>query len=174
MPITDTSPRHLTAIPPDATPFPSTASTPFPRAQEIVIEGIKAQIAHQNEETTKRYTSAVADWKINARRSQELGLKAPDKPHLTYLTVLNQFKDDEGTVWLWERSDEPAGEVPQDLPPVTPKPSGVVVSIGINLGGAWYQSLQQDNAPDGYLVTKDGGTYQKVRSPFGGWWLKVK
>lgn len=161
-----------TVPPADATPFPSTEGTPFPQAQAIVIAGITAQINHENQQTASIFAGRCTDWTANVLRAREIGLKEPVKPAQMAKNDLQQYKDPVGTIWLWEVRIAPIAPPCTDLAPLPAKPQGVVVAIGISLGGNWYQSLPEDNAPDGFIATRPDGVFVKVRQPFGGWWLK--
>lgn len=123
-----------------------------------------------NQEAAKLFTLEAEGWRNVATRNRELGIPIPPKP--VPPEVIHIGLDINGWPMQTTGPDVVAPPVP-DLPPVSVAPTQIITLVGVSLGGAWYQSMPGDNAPDGFLVQKDGATFKKVVYPFGGWYLKL-
>jgi hypothetical protein len=156
-------------------PFASAPGIDGMVVQAAVIGSIQTQMNHGDDLAAQAFAGACSDWTFNAQRDQTIGIAIPAKPTpYTHQVVHTLQLDKNSPVWVW--ATDGAVDTCPDLPPAPTPASGLVVHVGVNLYGNWYQSAADDNSPDGYVAVNPpglpSGSYLKVRSPFGGWYLK--
>ena len=139
-----------------------------------VIADVQRWVDWSNNHALALFVSRAQSWEINAKIAQDNNLPMPPKPTPPMgLKLVPRETDDPNTLPVEVVvSTTPLAPPVPDLPEVK-KPTGIVVSIGVRLYGAYYQAKADDTAPAGHETTLDGARYRKVMSPWGGWWLRL-
>ncbi len=135
-----------------------------------IFEEIVREAERINARAAELFEVARADWTQNAEQRRALGALLLPKPEAPLRIHITAGPDG----WPVETfgPDRVAAPI-ADLPPILKPSDGIVVLIGQQLSGNWYQCLAGDNAPPDSVTTRDGAQYRKVCSPWGSWYQKL-
>lgn len=147
------------------TPEPSDRAAAAAR----VVASIRQQVQKLNNDALANFVSAARSWEEAAQHSQAIGAPIPVKPQPPLSWLVNVDTNGDMAVV----SGPPLAPLVPDIPPPSPKPSGMVVSIGVKLYGSYYQAKADDTAPAGHVATANGSRYQKILNPWGGYWFRL-
>lgn len=132
----------------------------------------KANVAIWAKQIVDQLNTIAIGWWLNVvegynntiARNKELGIPLPIKPTPPLKAIV--VTDSNGFASYGYGSELVASPIP-DPTPITPVIPGLVINIGIELKDPWYSCGIGDNAPMGYLATKDGIVYRKDPGIFG-------
>jgi hypothetical protein len=131
------------------------------------IGQLQAIAAYENAAALKQYQNDLANWNLNAPVFIALGKTGPAQPQPPMSVAVNLQPD--GTVGspnLITTSIPVCAPPPPPEPPPAPDPTP---RLGAPMGAGFFAVPAGDSAPDGYVLTISGVSYQKhiVSTPFG-------
>ncbi len=162
------------------------------RANETSFEAAKAfnlnsqlwMMSHQNQQLLTAFNYRFESWKTEVEAGKRDN-KTPPQPPIGWGLVEDATGFSYAEPGAGSPVCPPRTDIPEDHSQTQAQINAATgpdsIRIGVHLHGAYWQALTGDTCADGFKTPpmppgKDfpaGSVFQKVMSPWGGWWLKV-